>query len=61
MLFHGTKDEAIPVKFSRKLIKVFTSTKRKLIIVKKGDHSLFAKKYQKRILKELNNIINSNI
>ena len=61
VLFHGTKDEAIPVKFSRKLIKVFTSTKRKLIIVKKGDHSLFAKKYQKRILKELNNIINSSI
>ncbi len=61
VLFHGTKDEAIPVKFSRKLIKVFTSTKRKLIIVKKGDHSLFAKKYQKRILKELNNMINSSI
>ncbi len=60
-LFHGTKDEAIPVKYSQKLIKVFTSAKRKLIIIKKGDHSLFSNKYQKRILKELESIINRQV
>ena len=60
-LFHGTKDEAIPVKFSRKLIKIFTKAKRKLIIIKNGDHSLFSKKYQKKILKELENMIKHSI
>jgi len=60
-LFHGTKDEAIPVKFSRKLIKIFAKAKRKLIIVKNGDHSLFSKKYQKKILKELEIIINHSV
>ena len=60
-LLHGTKDEAIPVKYSRKLIEVFTNAKQKLIIIRKGDHSLFAKKYQKRILKELESIINHQI
>ena len=60
-LLHGTKDEAIPVKYSRKLIEVFTNAKKKLIIIRKGDHSLFAKKYQKRILKELESIINHQI
>ena len=58
-LFHGTRDEAIPLKFSRKLIQIFKNTKKKLIIIKKGDHSLFSKKYQKRILKELEIIINN--
>ena len=60
-LFHGTKDEAIPVKFSRKLIKIFTKAKRKLIIIKNGDHSLFSKKYQKKILKELENMIKDSV
>ena len=52
-LFHGTKDEAIPVIYSRKLIKIFKTSKKKLKIIKNGDHSLFAKKYQKKILNEL--------
>lgn len=57
-LLHGTKDEAIPLKFSKKLLKIFTKGKRKLIAVKKGDHSLFSKKNQKIILRELENLIN---
>ena len=56
-LFHGTKDEAIPVIYSRKLVNIFVKAKKKLVIIKKGDHSLFKKKYQKRILKELKSII----
>ena len=58
-LFHGTKDEAIPVKFSRNLIKIFSSKNKKLVVVKNGDHSLFAFKYRKMILKELKNFIKS--
>ncbi len=60
-LFHGTKDEAIPVKFSKKMIKIFSSNNKKLIIIKNGDHSLFSKQYQKKILKELRNIIDKSI
>ena len=56
-LFHGSKDEAVPAIYSRKLIKVFGNAKKKLVIIKNGDHSLFAKKYQKVILKELNTIL----
>ena len=56
-LFHGSKDEAVPAIYSRKLIKVFRNAKKKLVIIKNGDHSLFAKKYQKVILKELNTIL----
>ena len=58
-LFHGTRDEAIPVKFSRNLIKIFSSKNKKLVVVKNGDHSLFAFKYRKIILKELKNFIKS--
>ena len=57
-LFHGTKDEAIPPKYSRMLIKIFPNAKTKLVIIKKGNHSLFAKKFQKRILNELKSMIN---
>ena len=60
-LFHGTKDEAIPLKFSKKLIKIFTKARRKLVIIKNGDHSLFSKKYQKMILKDLEIIINLSV
>ena len=56
-LFHGTKDEAIPLKFSRSLIKIFSSKNKKLVIVRNGDHSLFAVKYRKMILNELKNFI----
>ncbi len=60
-LFHGTKDESIPVKFSRKLIKIFLTKKKKLVVIKNGDHSLFTKQYQKIITSELTNILkNSN-
>ena len=58
-LFHGAKDEAVPVKFSKKLAKVFLKSNKKLVIIKNGDHSLFSKQYQKKILNELKNIINN--
>ena len=57
-LFHGNKDDTVPTKYSKKLIKIFIKAEKKLIIIKNGDHSLFAQSYKKRILAELNNMIN---
>ena len=57
-LFHGSKDEAVPAVYSKKLIKIFKSAQKKVLIIKGGDHSLFSVKYQKKIINELQNIIN---
>jgi len=56
-MVHGGKDELVPVSFSRKVLSVFKDAKKKLIIIKKGDHSLSDKSPLKKIIKELNNII----
>ena len=56
-LFHGSKDEAIPPIFSRRLLKTFVNANKKLFVIKNGDHSLFQKKHQKKILRELDNIV----
>ena len=56
-MIHGKKDESVPVIFSKKVLKIFKGAKKKLIIIKKGDHSLSKKPYLKRIIKELNDII----
>ena len=39
-MIHGSKDEVVPVKYSKKVLKIFTKAKKKLIIIKNGDHSL---------------------
>tara|TARA_B100000405_G_scaffold15455_1_gene12491 strand:- start:85 stop:840 length:756 start_codon:yes stop_codon:yes gene_type:complete len=57
-LFHGSKDEAVSAVYSKKLIKIFKSAQKKVLIIKGGDHSLFSIKYQKKIINELQNIIN---
>jgi len=56
-MVHGKNDELVPLSFSRKVLSVFTSAKKKLVIIKKGDHSLSDKKPLKKIIKELNNIV----
>ena len=56
-MIHGQKDEVVPVSYSRKILKIFKKAKRKLVIIKNGDHSLSNKKYLKIILKELKLII----
>ena len=56
-MIHGGKDKLVPVSFSRKVLSVFTSTKKKLVIIKNGDHSLSDTSPLKKIIKELNNII----
>ncbi len=57
-MVHGEKDEVVPVSYSRKILKLFPKAKKKLNIIKKGDHSLSSKKGLKVILKELNLLIN---
>ena len=56
-MVHGSKDEVVPVIFSRKVLKIFNKSKRKLLIIKNGDHSLSNKKNLKKITLELDKII----
>ena len=39
-MIHGSKDEVVPQIYSKKVLKVFFKAKKKLMIVKNGDHSL---------------------
>ena len=43
VLFHGTKDQVVPLKISRQIFKICSKSKRKLIKIKNGDHSLSRK------------------
>ena len=52
-MVHGQKDEVVPVSYSRKILKLFPKAKKKLNIIKRGDHSLSTKRRLKVILKEL--------
>ena len=56
-MVHGKNDEVVPVSFSRKVLLLFPNAKKKLIVIKKGDHSLSDKKPLKKIIEELNNIV----
>ena len=57
-MIHGQKDEVVPVNFSRKVLSIFKKAKKKMIIVKNGDHSLSQKNNLKKIITELDIIIN---
>jgi len=56
-MVHGGKDEVVPVSFSRKVLSVFPDAQKKLVKIKNGDHSLSSKIQLKRIIKELNSIV----
>ena len=56
-MFHGSKDDVVPLSFSRKVLKIFIRARKKLVIIKNGDHSLSSKKNIERIVRELNKII----
>ena len=58
-LIHGSKDKVVPLKFSKKILKIAKKSKKKLIRIKNGDHSLSRKSDLKKICSELNFIINS--
>jgi len=59
-MFHGKKDDLVPTSFSRKVLGTFVGAKKKLVIIKNGDHSLSRKNNLKKITKELDKIV-SNI
>ena len=52
-MIHGEKDEAVPISYSKKTLKIFTGAKKKLVLVKNGDHSLSSPKWLKLIKEEL--------
>jgi pimeloyl-ACP methyl ester carboxylesterase len=56
-MFHGSKDDVVPVSFSKKILKIFPKAHKKLFIIKGGDHSLSKKHNLKKICNELNQMI----
>ena len=60
-MFHGAKDEIVPTSFSKKALHVFPNAKKKLFIIKSGDHSLSKKNYLNKICKELDKMIKNII
>ena len=59
-MIHGSKDEVVPQSYSKKVLKIFSKAKKKLVIIKNGDHSLSREQGLKRIEIELHKIV-SNI
>ena len=57
-MLHGSKDKSVPVIYSKKILKIFKNSKKKLVIIKNGDHSLSSPKWLRLLKKELKLIIN---
>ena len=57
-MVHGSKDKSVPVSYSKKVLKIFKNSQKKLMIIKNGDHSLSSPKWLKILKKELKFIIN---
>ena len=60
-MIHGQKDEVVPVIFSKYVLRLFTKACKKLIIIKKGDHSLSTQRYLKKITSELSIVVKNVI
>ena len=58
VMIHGSKDKSVPVIYSKKILKIFKTNEKKMIIIKNGDHSLSSPKWLKILKKELKLIIN---
>jgi len=56
-MVHGEKDGVVPISYSKKVLKIFPKAKKKMIVIKNGDHSLSTKKWLKIITKELKELI----
>ncbi len=57
-MVHGSKDKSVPVSYSKKVLNIFKNATKKLVIIKKGDHSLSSPKWLNLLKKELKIIIN---
>jgi len=56
-MIHGANDQVIPISLSKKVLSTFVGAKKKLLIIKNGDHSLSKKNNLKKIINELRKII----
>ena len=56
-MVHGEKDEAVPVSYSRKVLRLFPNAHKKINVIKNGNHSLSNRRGLKIILKELKLLI----
>ena len=61
VLFHGKNDKTVPLSVSEKIFKIFKKSKKKLIKIKNGDHSLSRKNDLKKICNELNGMIKNHL
>ncbi len=57
-MVHGSKDKSVPVTYSKKVLNIFKKSKKKLVIIKNGDHSLSSPQWLKILKNELKLIIN---
>ena len=57
-MVHGNKDKSVPVSYSKKVLRIFKNSKKRLVIVKNGDHSLSTPKWLKILKRELKLIVN---
>ena len=60
-MIHGQKDEVVPTIYSKHVLKIFSKAKKKVVIIKNGDHSLSHQRPLKKIVRELDIIIKNII
>jgi len=58
VMVHGSNDNSVPIIYSKKMLKIFKTNKKKLVIIKNGDHSLSSPKWIKILKRELKFMIN---
>mgnify|MGYP001288228939 FL=1 len=56
-LLHGENDDVVPINFSKKILRIFKRSEKKLIIVKNGDHSLSKRSDLKKLCYELKHML----
>ena len=61
VLLHGLNDKVVPLNVSKKILKICKKSKKKLIKIKNGEHSLSRKSDLKKICKELNCMISDHV
>ena len=61
VLLHGKKDEIVPLKVSRNILKICRKSKKKFIKIKNGNHSLSRKSDLKILCSELKNLIKNHL
>ena len=60
-MIHGQKDEVVPTVYSKYVLNIFKKAKKKIVIIKNGDHSLSKQRSLMKIIKELKSIIKNVI